>query len=114
MPDSETISLCNVRAALRRVTAPGYQLLHMQPELNALAQGKLTRTGYTRLLPRLLGLHAPIELWLDQMAAQPLLRWRAALPIDSRVQRLVRDLRALGAGAAATFAAFSTWLGCGA
>jgi heme oxygenase len=99
MSDSATISVSHVRAALRRVTACGHQRLHRQRELQALAKGGLTPEGYAMLLRRLLGLHAPIELALDQMSAHPWLRWRADCPIESRARRLVRDLSALGLAA---------------
>jgi heme oxygenase len=50
-----------MRKSLRVATAAVHARLHAQLQFAALLRGDLSPANYTRLLLRLLGLHAPIE-----------------------------------------------------
>lgn len=79
------------RRALRRVTAAVHERLHHHPVLLPLTSPGLTVDGYRQALAALHGFHAPVERRLAPHGSAD----------TARLERLARDLAALGVDAAA-------------
>ncbi len=82
------------RLALRAATAEAHERLHQIPAFQALAEGRLDRAGYARLLRRLLGFHTAIEAGLA--AAPTLAPYGIDLAARRRAPLLRADLADLG------------------
>lgn len=90
------------RSLVRHATAASHARLHEHPAFARLLRADITRSEYSALLLRLLGLHLPIEERLARYAATPAFAWRSGtVSAATGTAGLHADLRALGTDDAA-------------
>jgi heme oxygenase (biliverdin-IX-beta and delta-forming) len=89
MPAGRMRSAASVRFALRNATDEVHERLHDAAPFRAIAEGRLPRTGYARLLRALHHFHARLEQGCGEA-------WRGLPRSAARVPQLETDLRHLG------------------